>query len=92
MLKRKFGVSKLGSLQTVITTGSGVKVTTSNNNVYDLNDDNSTKTWPKQDFFTVIQLRKVQFDKHNALKHTSCSTIDTHAMSWPQLTTKLNKQ
>ena len=92
MLKRKFGVSKLGSLQNVITTASGVKVTSSNNNVYDLNDDHSTKTWPTRDFFTMLQLRKDQFDRSNALKHTSGATIDTHAMSWPHLTTELNQQ
>ena len=92
MLQRKFGVSKLGSLEKVITTASGVKVTTSNNNVYDLNDDRSTKTWPKRDFFTMLQLRKNQIDRSNALKHTSGATIDTHATSWPHLTTELNKQ
>ena len=92
MLQRKFGVSKLGYLDNVITTARGLKVTTSNNNVYDLNDDHSTKTWPKVDFFTMLQLRKDQFDRSNALKHTSGATVDTHAMNWPNLITELNQQ
>ena len=92
MVRPKFANSKFGSLQHVVSSESGVKVSTSNNNVYSLNEDQGNKTWNKQDFFTMVELRKEQFDKQNALKHTSGAVINKHALSWPRLTIELNKQ
>ena len=92
MVRPKFANSKFGSLQNVVSSEAGVKVSTSNNNVYSLNEDQANKTWNKQDFFTMVQLRKEQFDQQNALKHTSGAVIDKHALNWPRLTKELNKK
>ena len=91
--KKKNRPSKLGSVDTIRITLKGRFITTSANNVYDL-DDNSQKnsgTWPFANFAAMVHMCKEQYDKQCKSKHTSGSHTDKHYMSWPRLVKELNK-
>ena len=72
----------------------GWYITTSANNVYDLDNDSPKNTgkWPFADFVAMVHLHKEQYDKQCKAKHTSGSHTDEHYMSWPKLVKELTEQ
>ena len=91
--KKKTRPSKLGSVDTIAITPEGRFITTSANNVYDLDDysqKNSGK-WPFADLAGMLHMRKEQYNKQWKAKHTSGSHTDKHYMSWSRLVKDLNE-
>ena len=88
--KKKTRPSKLGSVDTIAITPKGRYITTSANNVYDLDDD-SEKNSGKWPFAAMVHMRKEQYDKQCKAKHTSSLHTDKHYMSWPRLVKELNE-
>ena len=91
--KKKTRPSKLGSVDTIAITPEGRFITTSANNVYDLDDDSQKNSgkWPFADLAAMVHMHKEQYDKQCKAKHTSSSHTDKHYMSWPRLVKELNE-
>ena len=91
--KKKTRPSKLGSVDTIAITLEGRFITTSANNVYDLDDDSQKNSgkWPFADMAAMLHMRKEQYDKQCKAKHTRGSHTDKHYMSWSRLVKELNE-
>ena len=62
--KKKTRPSKLGSVDTITITLKGRYITTSANNVYDLDDDSQKNSgrWPSANFAVMVHMRKEQYN------------------------------
>ena len=91
--KKKTRPSKLGSVDTIAIMPEGRFITTSANNVYDLDDDSQKNSgkWPFADLAAMLHMCKEQYDKQCKAKHTSGSHTDKHYMSWSRLVKELNE-